>query len=108
MQWIPLTELKALDVIAENSFTKTQVIFKHSTRCSISTMAEGRLKRGSDIENADCYFLDLLEHRDISNAIADKFNVHHESPQILVIKNGDCILEQSHSAINHQELIEVA
>ncbi len=107
MPWLPLTELSQLESIASESFNKPQVLFKHSTRCSISSMAEGRLNRAEWPKHGDFYFLDLLQHRDISNAIAQQYKVHHESPQILVIKNGECILEQTHSGVNMQEIAEV-
>ena len=106
MNWISLTDIAQLDSITKNSFDTPQVIFKHSTRCSISSMALNRLEREEAPTNADFYYLDLIKHRDISNAIADKFNVYHESPQILVIKNGECIYDESHQGINMGEITD--
>ncbi|HQS24480.1 MAG: thioredoxin family protein [Sphingobacteriia bacterium 24-36-13] len=106
MNWIPLTEIAQLDQISKTSFDTPQVIFKHSTRCSISSMALNRLERETPPSNADFHFLDLIKNRNISNAIAEKFSVYHESPQILVIKNGECIYDESHQGISMMEIAE--
>jgi bacillithiol system protein YtxJ len=104
MSWIDLQQVEQLNEIERASFERTQVIFKHSTRCSISTMAKSRLDKEAFPASADFYYLDLIAHRNISNEIADKFKVWHESPQVLVIKNGDCIYDESHMGINWQGL----
>jgi bacillithiol system protein YtxJ len=85
------------------------IIFKHSTRCSISMMAKKRFELDWDKlpQEIPLYFLDLIKHRDISNQIAQEFNVHHESPQLLLIKSGECILDQSHGAISVDETLEM-
>lgn len=108
MNWISLTEEHQLALIKELSKQKPQVIFKHSTRCSISGMAKNRLERSEAPENADFYYLDLIQYRHLSQKIADEFGVYHESPQVLVIKNGDCIYDESHSGISMDEIIEQA
>lgn len=106
MNWIPLTELAQLDLIKKQSFDSPQVIFKHSTRCSISSMALNRLERETPPSNTHFYFLDLIKYRAISNEIAEQFNVYHESPQILVIKNGECVYDESHQGISMFEIAE--
>ena len=106
MQWIPLTQIEQLDSIADNSKHKAQVIFKHSTTCSISKMALSRFEREEAPNTIDFYYLDLLNYRNISNAIAEKFKVHHESPQVLLIKNGECTYDESHYGIMMDELLE--
>ena len=106
MNWIPLTELAQLDLIKKQSFDSPQVIFKHSTRCSISSMALNRLERETPPTNTDFYFLDLIKYRAISNEIAEQFNVYHESPQILIIKNGECVYDESHQGISMFEIAE--
>lgn len=106
MNWITLSNLTQLSSIKEQSAVKPQIIFKHSTRCSISTMALSRLERSNELPNADFYYLDLLAHRDISNKIAEEFNVYHESPQILLISKAECVYDESHSGISMDELIE--
>ena len=106
MNWIPLKSEDEIYEIIEKSRSKPQVIFKHSTRCSISSMAKARLERSIVPENTDFYYLDLIAHRNISNKIATEFNVFHESPQILLILNGECVYDESHGAISMSELEE--
>ena len=108
MNWIYLTNEEQLHQIKTNSNTKPQVIFKHSTRCSISSMAKHRLERSSQPGDMDFHFLDLIRYRTISNKIADDFKVYHESPQVLIIKNGQSIYDESHSAIDMQEITSYA
>jgi bacillithiol system protein YtxJ len=109
MDWITLTTSEEVRQIAERSQNRPQVIFKHSTRCSVSDMAKARLERAiNDLAvMADVYYLDLIRYRETSNFIAEFFGVKHESPQVLVIRNGKCILEQSHYDIRPEEMIEV-
>lgn len=107
MSWIQLESLPQLqDIKANEGFS---VIFKHSTRCSISMMAKKRVDMDLDDLPATVkpYFLDLIAHRDISNQIAELFQVHHESPQLLLIKDGECILDQSHGEISIEETLEL-
>jgi bacillithiol system protein YtxJ len=106
MNWIPLTSEAQLDSISEQSFDKPQVIFKHSTTCSISNMALSRMDRSEFPAGIDFYLLDLKQYRSISNQIAEKFQVHHESPQVLLIKKGECIYDESHYGIQMDELVE--
>lgn len=106
MNWIDLNNIQQLADIKELSKTRPQVIFKHSTRCSISTMAKSRLERNEQPENSDFYFLDLIKYRSISNQIAEDFAVNHESPQILLIKNTECVYDESHSGIQMDEIAE--
>ncbi len=106
MNWIELKSEDQVDDLIAKSKVKPQVIFKHSTRCSISAMAKSRLERANTPNNAEFYFLDLIAKRNLSNLVATQFNVYHESPQILVIKNGECIYDESHSLISMQEIEE--
>ena len=106
MDWKNLTSIDQLETITANSFNTPQVLFKHSTRCSISSMALNRLESSTPPTGIDFYLLDLLQHRDISAAIADKFKVHHESPQVLVIMSGECTFDESHMGISMDEIIE--
>ncbi|PAW92175.1 thioredoxin family protein [Mucilaginibacter sp. MD40] len=107
MEW---TKLETADQL-ENIKNKKgySLIFKHSTRCSISMMAKRRFEMDWDSLPADMplYFLDLIKHRDISNQIAQDFSVYHESPQMLLIKDGECVLDQSHSSISVNEAVSV-
>ncbi|NDA63247.1 MAG: bacillithiol system redox-active protein YtxJ [Chitinophagia bacterium] len=104
MEWISLLEMSQLDDIVTRSHQRLQVIFKHSTRCSVSSMVLNRLEREQAPDDIDFYYLDLLSFRSISNTIADRFQVHHESPQIIVFKNGDVIYDESHMAIQMDEI----
>lgn len=104
IKWIDLTDEAQLDAIREQSKTSPVVIFKHSTRCNISSMAKGRLEREQAPEGIDFYYLDLIRYRSISNKIAEVFSVYHESPQVLVIANGECIYDESHSGISMAEI----
>ena len=108
MNWIALTEEAQLQEILERSKYQPVVIFKHSTRCSTSEMVKMRLEKVQQPENIDFYYLDLIRYRDISNKIAEMFDVYHESPQVLLIKNGECTFDESHHAIYMDEIIEQA
>ncbi|MDW5289391.1 bacillithiol system redox-active protein YtxJ [Formosa sp. PL04] len=104
--WKALADVDQLDAIVEASKGKAQAIFKHSTRCGISRMVLSQFEKSFKAETQiDMYFLDLLQHRDISNEIANRFNVHHESPQFLIIKNGEVVKFASHSDINSLDLL---
>lgn len=105
IKWIPLISMGQVDEIVAISNQKPAVIFKHSTRCSISRMALKQFENEFDLEDkVDVYFLDLLEHRDISTEIASRFNVVHQSPQLLLIKDGKSVYDVSHSDIDAEEL----
>ncbi len=108
MNWTHLSDPGDITTIKENSFKVPQVIFKHSTRCSISSMVKGRLERIGLPEGIPFYYLDLVQFRSISNGIAETFDVQHESPQVLVIKNGECVYDESHNGINMDEILEQA
>jgi bacillithiol system protein YtxJ len=107
MQWKYLTDHNQISEIQKNA--GYSLIFKHSTRCSVSMMAKRRFEMDWEAIPADTslYFLDLISYRDLSAQVADTFQVHHESPQILLIKDGDCVLDASHSDISAEEVAEV-
>ncbi|GAA4282262.1 bacillithiol system redox-active protein YtxJ [Gaetbulibacter aestuarii] len=108
LPWTPLSEASQIAEIKENSKSKTQIIFKHSTRCGISSMVMNRFKNAYDLsENqADLFYLDLIENRGVSNAVADTFGIRHESPQLLIVRNGSVVKHDSHSGINEINLDE--
>lgn len=105
MQWKILTTEDQLEKIIELSNTKPQLIFKHSTRCSISSVVKSRLESGDTPEHIDFHFLDLVAHRSLSNKIAEDLNVHHESPQVLLLQNGECVYDESHLVIRMQDIL---
>ncbi|PKQ46426.1 bacillithiol system redox-active protein YtxJ [Confluentibacter flavum] len=106
LPWIDLNTLSQLQTIKDKSTTKTQVIFKYSTRCSISRIVKNQFVEDYEFNDHDLelYYLDLLTYREISNVVANTFNIVHESPQMLVIKNGIVVLHASHGAINNLDL----
>ena len=108
MHWIPLTDEKQLDEIIAASDHKDIAIFKHSTRCSVSVMAKRSLEQQWDLSDDELpvYFLDLLTYRPISNRIAELFAVTHQSPQLLLIRDGKAIYHASHSEIDFDEMVK--
>ena len=106
INWVSLTDLGQLNEISQLSNEKPVVIFKHSTRCSISRMALKQFENEYDLSDNEVttYFLDLIAFRDISNEIASRFNVVHQSPQLLLIVGGKSVYDVSHSAIDAEEL----
>ncbi|MCW3463877.1 bacillithiol system redox-active protein YtxJ [Chitinophaga nivalis] len=108
MNWKTLTSDEQLTEINEASAHQPIVIFKHSTRCSISSMAKSRLERAVAPTGLTFYYLDLIAHRDVSNKIADTWRIPHESPQVLLIRNGVCVYDESHNGIRMEEIEEKA
>ena len=108
LNWIEIKSDADLTKIIEESYWENVVgiaIFKHSTCCSISSIAKNRLASFWDFnKNLPIYYLDLIAFRSISDNIAEKFNIRHESPQLLVIKNGQCVFDASHLAISVKSL----
>jgi len=105
MNWKQLTSAEGLALLTKQSEVTPQIIFKHSTRCSISVMAKGRLEREAEPSRGVFHYLDLLQHRDISSSVSDAFQVHHESPQVLIIWKGECIYDESHNAIDMSDIV---
>lgn len=108
MNWIDLNDVQQIAELKENSYKIPQLIFKHSTRCSISQMALSRFERSWSNSDIVCYFLDLLKFRSISNLIEIEFEVEHQSPQVLLIKNGQCVYHESHNAIFVDDVLKAA
>lgn len=105
INWRELTDLGQLNEIVEASFEQPVLIFKHSTRCIVSKTVLKRFESTFDREGKVLpYFLDLLERRDISNEIASRFGVVHQSPQLIVIKEGNAIFNASHDNIDAHHL----
>lgn len=104
--WHALTENEQLDKIESESREKCISIFKHSTRCGISRMVLSNFERNYDLHEEDhkMYFLDLLANRDISNRVAERFDVRHESPQLIILKDGKVVHHASHQSIDVEDL----
>ena len=105
MIWKTLKDMSELEAALKASYSNPVALYKHSTRCSISLMAKKTIERFWDLD-IDAYYLDLIVHRDISNAIAEKLCIQHESPQMILIKAGKAIYDASHGAIDVDEMAE--
>lgn len=109
INWINLTDLGQLNEIISLSHEKPVAIFKHSTRCSVSRMALRQFEKEFDLsDKVTAYFLDLIAYRDVSDEIAIRFNVQHQSPQLVLIKEGKAVYNASHSDIDAEELKSIA
>ncbi len=105
--WLPLTESEQITDLAQASHEQSVIIFKHSTTCSISIAAKSKIERqwaDSGLANVPIYYLDLLRFRPLSAQIAEQFGIRHESPQLLLIKNGECRYDASHMGIRLSEV----
>ena len=101
--WTPLTTAAEITALAQQSHQHPVLIFKHSTTCSISAAAKSKLERQWDTAglpaDMSVYYLDLLQFRPLSAAIAQEYGVQHESPQLLLIQAGACRYDASHMGI---------
>ena len=104
LNWKILTATEQLTNILEASYKKPQVLFKHSSRCSVSSVALQRMEKSIAVPDADFHFLDLIRFRNVSDKIAQDFSIYHESPQLLLIINGECVYTESHLGIDMKEL----
>ena len=106
INWLHLQKSSQIEDIIQHSKSVPCLIFKHSTRCSISSLAQNRLNSGWSLGENEVlpYHLDLIAHRDISNAVAEQFGIRHESPQILLIKDGQCVYDASHMSISARDI----
>lgn len=106
INWYNLTSIDQLQTIKVESESQPVLIYKHSTRCGISSMVLGRLEREwtEELGGMKSYFLDLISYREVSNAIQEVFGVYHESPQVILIKDGKAVYNASHMAISAEAL----
>ncbi|MDF3028365.1 MAG: hypothetical protein K0S23_2672 [Fluviicola sp.] len=105
--WVKLTSSEQLHELINSSETKPVVLFKHSTRCSISSMALNRFENNMDPEKATCVYLDLLAYRPLSAEIEALTKVEHQSPQAILINNHEVIYSATHTAINALEILKL-
>ncbi|MEM6802982.1 MAG: bacillithiol system redox-active protein YtxJ [Bacteroidota bacterium] len=105
--WQPLKEEAQLNKIKEASFKKPQLIFKHSISCGISAHINHSLQTAEqDLgKQIDLHYLDLINYRSVSNLVASEFNVRHQSPQVLLIKDGEVTFHTSHFSINPEKIL---
>jgi bacillithiol system protein YtxJ len=109
MNWTALTELSQIDQIIEESKSQPVLVLKHSTTCSISNTALNRLERQykqEQVGQLKPYYLDLLRFRPISAQLTQSFGIEHQSPQVLLIKNGKCTYHESHFGISFAGIAE--
>lgn len=107
MKWNELNSVQQLTELLQVSENSTVLIFKHSTRCSVSRTALDRLERNwkdNEVGHIKPYFLDLISFRDVSNAIEEILAVEHESPQLIVVDKGKAVYHRSHFEIDYQHL----
>ena len=102
MNWVALTDYSQIQKALENP--EPFLVFKHSTRCSISSMAKSRFERSYDVEGIVPFYLDIIGNRSISNQLAIDFSIPHQSPQLLLIQKGECTYNASHNSINLDEI----
>lgn len=105
--WRPLNDLGQFNEIIDLSTEKPVLIFKHSTRCSISRMVLKQFENEFDLQDKVIpYYIDLLEFRNVSNEIASRFGVIHQSPQIVLVKDGKAVYNASHESIDISKLAQ--
>jgi bacillithiol system protein YtxJ len=104
MDWVVLEDYSQINNAIKAS--APFLVFKHSTRCSISSMAKSRFERSFDLNDVQVFYLDLIKYKSISNQLAADFNVVHQSPQLMLIQNGSCTYNASHNAIDLDDLKE--
>ena len=106
--WKTINSIQELDAVLDSSHDKPVILFKHSTTCSRSAYAKHRLESNYSISptKAEFYYLDLLNHRDVSNSIASKLGITHQSPQIILVKNGKAVFNTSHESISLKSIEE--
>lgn len=105
MIWKNINSIDTIqDIYTSND---TCILFKHSTRCPVSSMAKRNLEQDKNLipDETVIYYLDLIAYRDISNAIAELWEVRHESPQLLIVRGDTCLYNASHSDIEMQDII---
>ena len=105
LSWLSLESMEQLEEMFNHSFENPVLVFKHSTRCNISRMVLRQFENAFVLEESVApYFLDLLEHRNLSNEIASRLGVQHQSPQLIVIKDGIAVYNASHESITVEDL----
>lgn len=104
MNWKTLSSVEQFEMLLTEE--KSFAVFKHSTRCSISSMVKNRVESSWKLEDEELpiYYLDLISYRDVSNLISERSGVEHQSPQLIVFSNGSAVYNASHTAIDTNEV----
>ncbi|MGB4838903.1 MAG: bacillithiol system redox-active protein YtxJ [Saprospiraceae bacterium] len=106
IDWNTINSFESLSEALDKSYLQNIIIFKHSTTCSISHMAKMRLESDWNLDEIPTYYLDIKQFRKLSDSISETLEIHHESPQILLIRNGQCTYDASHFDISVEEINE--
>ncbi len=106
LPWIPLTDQEQLEGLQQNSYQKPQLVYKHSSTCGISSVVLNMFTKSYNLgkDRADLHFLHIQPNRQISDEIAIRYGVRHESPQLLIVKNGEVSFHTSHGAIAETDI----
>ena len=109
LPWIALENNEQLEGLVKASQSKLQLIFKHSTRCGISRMVMRQFEKDYPFSEAaaDLHYLDVLKHREVSNLVANTFEVRHESPQLIIIERGAVKVSASHGGVNNLNISDL-
>lgn len=103
MQWKELTTVGQFDQILKDSFTHPVAVFKHSIRCGTSSVAMHRIERNWRFETP-AYLVDVIHNRQVSDYVAEKLGITHESPQFILLKDGKSVYDASHLFISLDEV----
>lgn len=107
LNWNKLEDIQQLEELLSAKDDATRVFFKHSTRCSISAMVLSSFESGWEGSAENLYFVDLLRFREVSNALAERTGIIHQSPQVLVLRNGEVLHHASHSGIDASRIQKI-
>lgn len=108
-EWIPLNEPEQIEQVLERSKNKPQIIYKHSTRCAVSSIALFSLQglSADTKEQADFNFLNVIDQRELSKFVSEKLQIRHESPQLLLIRDGEVEWHGSHYEVKAETVAEI-
>lgn len=108
--WEELHNVEEYREAVQSSFSKPVLFFKHSTTCFISKTVlknlEKQIKNSDDREKVDLVYLDLLHFRPISNLMANELDLIHQSPQAILLKNGEVKYHASHDSIDFEDALK--
>ncbi len=106
LKWVAIEREEQVEAIAALSHSRPCVVYKHSTRCSLSSLAKYRLEKEWNLaeDAVATFYIDIIAHRHLSRYLSERFEVYHESPQVLLIRDGECTYDASHLDISVADL----
>ncbi|HLV42196.1 MAG TPA: bacillithiol system redox-active protein YtxJ [Brumimicrobium sp.] len=108
INWTNIESVEALEEAISNTESKHGLFFKHSTRCNISAMAlNGFESQWEESDDCDLYFIDLIAHRDVSNALSELTGIEHQSPQVILVNNKEAVYTSSHNGISARAIKQI-